>query len=211
MMIGRSTAVVDRLEMLIKAFLRRLVVIGADNQRRIGARLLGLPGQLDRVLGRVRAGSGNDRDPLALGDLDAQADQPLLLVIGESRRFAGRAARHQSVGSLVDLPSHMLLKRAFVQLVVAKRRDQRDERSLEHRFLRDCGARSHDSPRGHRLQQRSKRRAVRGARSRVASTCSSARKAVRHFASSLIQHRSGRSCSPIFCGLLSVVFTRRCG
>jgi hypothetical protein len=34
----------------------------------------------------------------------------------------------------------MLLKCALVQLVVAKRRDQRDERSLEHRFLRDCVA-----------------------------------------------------------------------
>jgi hypothetical protein len=31
----------------------------------------------------------------------------------------------------------MLLKRALVERVAAKRRDQRDERSLEHRFLRD--------------------------------------------------------------------------
>ena len=131
--------VVNRLEMLIEPFLRRLVVIGADDQRRIGAGLLGLPRQLDRVLGRVRAGSGNDRNPLPLATSTHSVDQPLLLVIGERRRFAGRAARHQSVRALADLPGHMLLKGGLVQLVVAKRRDQRDERSLEHRFLRDCG------------------------------------------------------------------------
>ena len=80
--------------MVVKPFLRRFVVIGADNQGRIGTRGLGLLRQHDRVLGRVRAGSGNHRDLFAFGDLDAQTYQPLLLFIGERRRFAGRAARH---------------------------------------------------------------------------------------------------------------------
>src|SRR2546421_11066172 len=101
--------------MLIKAFLCRFVVIGADNQGRIGTRLLGLPSQRDRVLGRVRAGSGNDRDSVTLGNFDTQGYQPALFVIGERRRFTGRAAWDQSVGTLIDLPSDMLLKCTLVQ------------------------------------------------------------------------------------------------
>src|SRR5262249_51032505 len=47
----------------------------------------------------------------------------------------GRAARHEPMRALAELPSHMLLKGALIQLVITEWRDQRDERSPEHRFL----------------------------------------------------------------------------
>ena len=53
--------IVDRLEVLIEAFLRRLVVIGRDHEHRVGAGLFGVLGKRDRLLGRVRAGAGDDR------------------------------------------------------------------------------------------------------------------------------------------------------
>ena len=41
--------VVHRLEVLVEPFLGRLVVIGADDQRGVGAGLLGGLGRVDRV------------------------------------------------------------------------------------------------------------------------------------------------------------------
>ncbi len=53
-------------EMRIEAALRRLVVIGRDDESRIGARLLGILHQPDRLFGVVGAGAGDDRHaPLA--------------------------------------------------------------------------------------------------------------------------------------------------
>ena len=121
------------LEMLEQAFLGRLVVIGAYDERSIGPLRLSLPSELDRVLGRICARSGDDRCP-ALRHLDAQGDNTLVLVVAERRRFAGSAARHQATRALSDLPSHELLKGAFVETSAAEGCDQRDERSLEHCF-----------------------------------------------------------------------------
>jgi len=51
----------------------------------------------------------------------------------------------------------MVLERGLVQLVVAKRSDQRDERTFEHRFLPECGVLPlHDNPGQRPLQQRSR-------------------------------------------------------
>jgi hypothetical protein len=58
-----------------------------------------------------------------------------MFVIAERRRFAGRTARHEAMRALPDLPSHELLKCALIDISVAERCDQRDERSLEHCFL----------------------------------------------------------------------------
>ena len=62
-------------------------------------------------------------------------ENSLLLVMLQRRRFAGRAARHQSVGALADLPGDVLLKCGFVDSAVLERGNQCDERPLEHGIL----------------------------------------------------------------------------
>ena len=71
--------VTDRLEVQVEAFLRRLVVVAGRVQHGVGAGLLGELRQLDRFLGRVRAGAGNDRHPLLRG-LDRELDDAGRLV-----------------------------------------------------------------------------------------------------------------------------------
>ncbi len=55
--------VVDRLEVLVEALLGRLVVVRRDDQHRVGARLLRVTGEVDRLAGVVRAGAGDHRHP----------------------------------------------------------------------------------------------------------------------------------------------------
>jgi len=53
--------------------------------------------------------------------------------MAEGRRFAGRPARHKTVGALIDLPIHMPLKGALVELSVVERRDQGGDRASKGR------------------------------------------------------------------------------
>jgi hypothetical protein len=125
---------VHRLEVLVEAFLGRLVVIGADDERGVGAGLLGDLGGVDRMRRRVEAGAGDDRRASGR-DLDRHLDQALLLVVFKGRAFAGRADRHQPVSALAELPGDMLLKRLVVDRAVPERGDQRNQRPLEHGIL----------------------------------------------------------------------------
>ena len=105
--------VVDRLEVLVHALLRGLVVIGRDDQHGVCARLLGVLRKIDRLLGGVRARAGDDGDT-ALGLIDAPLDDLLVLVVRERRALAGGSDRHQSVGALGDLPFDNVAERLFV-------------------------------------------------------------------------------------------------
>src|SRR5438874_2120366 len=124
-----------------------------------------------------------------------------------SRPRAGRG-RLSGACSLIDLPGYMLLKGALVQLVVAKRRDQRDERSLEHRFLRDCVAdlRLSSLPSASTAQERPGIRAQ-GRRSNGIGrrTCSGSRKTVRVSCLIFDSAKEPPTLPPIVCGLLPVV------
>src|SRR6516164_282009 len=122
--------------MMKQAFLRRLVVIGAHDQRPVGAGLLRLASQGDRMVGRIGPGPGNYR-AAALGHLDAELDDSARFVVVQRRRLAGCAARNKTVRTLRDLPGHQLLESGFLDLPVAEGCDQRDERSPKHGFLRD--------------------------------------------------------------------------
>ena len=110
--------------MAIKPFLGRLVVIGRHDKGGIRAGLLGVFRQHDGFLGRVRAGAGDHRDP-TLGHPDADFHDPHMLVVAQRRRFAGRAAGHQPVGSLFDLPVDELFVGRIVHRSVPKRRHKR--------------------------------------------------------------------------------------
>src|SRR3546814_9631499 len=74
-----------------------------------------MPGQRDRLGGRVRTGTGHHRHP-AMGGLDADFDHALAFVMAEGRRFAGSADRHQAMGALGDLPLDEITTRFLVRL-----------------------------------------------------------------------------------------------
>ncbi len=100
MMIGKIGGVVDRLEMLVLPFRRRPVVIGQHDQGGIGAGLFSMAGEVDRLGRRVGPGAGDDRDA-ALGHLDRQFDDALMLFMAD-----GRASRRWCrTGTTPSMPS----------------------------------------------------------------------------------------------------------
>ena len=121
--------------MLVEALLRRLVVVGRDDEHGVGAGLLGMGDEIDRLEGAVRARAGDDRHAPA-GDLDAKLDHPLVLVMGQRRRLAGRAHRHEAMASLGDLPVHVRGESLLVEgAVVREWCHEGGDRSLEHFLL----------------------------------------------------------------------------
>src|SRR5207253_2890851 len=56
-----------RAEVPVEALLRRLVVVRVHDERAVGARALGVTGQVERLRGGVRAGARQDLDALARG------------------------------------------------------------------------------------------------------------------------------------------------
>ena len=116
--------VVDRLEVLVKPFLRRLIVIGCDDEDGIGAGAFGMPGKFNRLRGRVRARARYDRDP-ATGLLDAPFDDLFVLIVGQRRALPGRADRNQASGALGDLPIDEVAESFLVNRPVLERRHER--------------------------------------------------------------------------------------
>ena len=117
---------VDRLgqdlEVLIEAFLGRLVVVGGDDQGGVGPGLGGPAGQPQGLLGAVRAGAGHDLDPPG-GRLDHGRDHPLVLRVRERGALAGRAHRADARRAGLDLELHLPLQGLDIDLAVAERRD----------------------------------------------------------------------------------------
>ena len=91
-----ADGVVDRLEMAVEPFLRRLVVIGRDDQHGVRAGLLGVTGQIDRLGGVVRARAGDHRHAAARL-VDADVDDATVLFMRQRRAFARRADGHQAM------------------------------------------------------------------------------------------------------------------
>ena len=118
--------VVDRLVVPVEAFLGRLVVIGRDHQHGVGAGLLGVAGQLDRLGGGVGAGAGDHRHAAGAASMQSSTTA-LVLVMGERRRFAGGADRHQAVRAGADLALDELAEGLLIDRAVVERRDQRGE------------------------------------------------------------------------------------
>jgi hypothetical protein len=114
------------------AFLRRLVVVGRDQQRAVGAHAPGMARQLDRFARVVRARSGEYLDAPPRG-LDGDLHHAHVLRVGESRGLARRAAGSHAVDARRHLELDELAQRRLVELAVAKWRHQRREDSLEHR------------------------------------------------------------------------------
>ena len=123
--------VVERPVVVVEPALARLVVVGGDDERRVGADALGVAHQADRLLGVVRAGAGDHRDPAGCG-LDDDLDAALVLGVGERRRLAGGADGDEPVASLGDVPLDELGQRLFVHLPVAEGGDEGGNGASEH-------------------------------------------------------------------------------
>jgi hypothetical protein len=119
-------------EVPVQALLRRLVVVRHHRQARGGAGFLGRLGELDRLGGRVASGAGDDRDA-ALGVLDGDADQRLVLVEVDGRRLAGGADDDDAVGALGDVPVDEALEALEVERAVFLHRgNDRNQASGDH-------------------------------------------------------------------------------
>jgi hypothetical protein len=131
--------VVHGLEMLIQAFLRRLVIIGRDDEQGIRARLFAMPGEFDRLDRVVRAGTGDHRHPaLRLGD--APFDDFLVLVMGQRRALARRSHRNKAPGAVLDLPIDVSPEGLLVERAVLERRHQGGHRAFQHSVRSHSGA-----------------------------------------------------------------------
>ena len=125
----------DLAEVAVLAFLRRLVVVRHHGQACGRAGLLRRFGQLDRLGGRIAAGSRNHGDA-PVGMLDRDADQLLVLLDVHRRRFAGGADHHDAVGALGDMPVDQAPEARHVEAtVLVHRRDDCDQASGNHALL----------------------------------------------------------------------------
>ncbi len=120
----------DGTEVLIEAFLRRLVVIGNDDEGGIGAGFLCVNRIVNRFGGAVRAGSG-DHGNAATDFLDAHFDDGLVLVGRQGRAFAGGADGDHSVAPLVDLPVDEFPECLLVHLAMLHGSDESGKRTSE--------------------------------------------------------------------------------
>ena len=115
----------------VDAFLGRLVVVGRDQQRAFGARLLRRPGEVHGLAGGVGAGPGNDGDP-APCRTHHRVDDRVVLGVVQGGRLSGGAARDQRVGALLDLELHQRLQGGVVHPPVLEGRHHGRHRSRKH-------------------------------------------------------------------------------
>src|SRR6185437_6657359 len=129
-----ADGVVDGLEMLIEALLRRLVVVGRHHQHRVGAGLLGVAGEFDGLHRVVGARAGDDRHaPARL--IDADVDDVAVLGVAQRRALAGGAGRHQAMRAGADLPIDQGAKGRLVEFPVLEWRHQGRHRTVKLRPL----------------------------------------------------------------------------
>ena len=114
-----------------EAVLRRLVVVGRNLQGSVGAHGFGAGGQLDRLAGRVGAGTGEHGHALARF-LHHDLDNSDVLLVAQGGRFARGSHGNQSVDAGADLLVDQAAQGLFVHAIVAQGRDQRGNDSFEH-------------------------------------------------------------------------------
>ena len=122
----------DRAEVAIEPFLRRLVVVRHDRQPAVGADVLRVRSELDRLGGGIAADAGHHVNAAA-HVLDDGLDQQAVLVDVDGRRLAGRADDHDAGGAALDVPVAQARERVEVERTARlHRRDDRDEASGQH-------------------------------------------------------------------------------
>ena len=121
---GHSTIV------LIKAFARRLVVIGGNHHCSICTAGLGKSSHLDCFLRAVGTCSRHHLDS-ACGLLADDFDNAVVLIMGDRGAFPGRSHGTETIGSLSHMPVHSVPQCDFVYLAVLERSDDRHGQPCE--------------------------------------------------------------------------------
>src|SRR6266545_101491 len=128
---GQPGGAGDRAEVEIEALLRRLVVVGGNQQQRANPCLLRKLCQLDRLGGRIGRGAGHHLAGVTRR-LDHRGPQASLLVMGQRGRLAGGARDHQRVGAMVQQVPCQALSTAQVQGAIGGERGRhRGEHATE--------------------------------------------------------------------------------
>ena len=134
MMIGNRDGVVDRLEVQIKPFLVRLIIVGRDDEEPVGAGAFRMAGDGDRLAGIVRARAGDDRRarPRAARIVSVMT-RPCSswLSVG---LLARRADGHEAMRSTFNLPIDQRAQCVIIDLSMGKRRDQGRHRPMKNRL-----------------------------------------------------------------------------
>ena len=117
-------------EVAVEALGAGLVVVGGHEQGGVGTGFFGGLGEVDRLGGGVRAGSGDDL-ATAGGGFDRDLDDAQVLVVIECRRLAGGSDGDDSRDAAGDLLLDEGLEGGDVELAVAKGRDERGVGSCE--------------------------------------------------------------------------------
>ncbi len=120
--------------MLELALLRRLVVVRHDLQLAVGPDAARELRQLDGFGGGVGAAAGHDGHAFG-GLFNRHADDFAVFFDRDGGRFARGADDADAVGAFGDVPVDQLLQRVDIQRAVPERRDEGDERPLEHDTL----------------------------------------------------------------------------
>ena len=122
----------DRLEVLDDAALRRLVVVGGDDQEAMRAGGVRRVREVDRMGGRIRTRAGDHGGAVADG-AERNADELEPLVVGERRRLAGRAGDDETVRAVLDEMVRQSCETVEVDRAVRpERRDDRRQDFAEH-------------------------------------------------------------------------------
>jgi hypothetical protein len=112
--------------------LRRLVVVRRDDEDPVDAEPRRLAREVHGMGGVVGAGAGDHRRAVA-DRLDGRPEEIELLVVGQRRRLAGRAADDETVGAVVDEERRQLAEPLDVDRPVrAEGRDCRGDDGTEH-------------------------------------------------------------------------------
>ena len=126
--------VVDRLEVLVEPLLRRLVVVGRHDQHGVGAGLLGVPGELDRL---ARSSSSPRRRSPARGLSPARCTTRPRCLCSSCDSVGLSPVVPTGTSPLVPsaiCQSTKLAKGLLVDRAVLERRDERGERAPEARL-----------------------------------------------------------------------------
>ena len=118
-----------------QAVLRRLVVIRGHAEQTVHPEVLRLLGEVDRILGAVAPGPGDDGDAL-IDVVDAEFDGGGVLLMGQAGVLTGRTAHHDGIRAVLNLIVDDGGKRVKIDVALfVKRRHDRNSGARKKRVF----------------------------------------------------------------------------